>query len=83
MAVDVKATLRKALEQLQQQREKIDEQIAGVESLLGPRGRGGRRRVAGRKPGARKRRRLSAAQRRAVSKRMKAYWAKRKAAKSK
>jgi hypothetical protein len=77
MPVDVNQTLRKALATLQTERNRIDRQIVAIEHVLG--GRDGRGR--GRPPRVRNRgrRRISAAARRAASKRMKAYWAKRKA----
>ena len=83
MAIDVKATLRKALSQLQKQRDEINTQIRGIENLLGQGSRTARRRRRERVTGAQTRRRLTAAQKRAISKRMKAYWAKKGAAKSK
>lgn len=82
MDIDVKATLRKALGQLQRQRKEIDEQIAAIDRLTGQRSRAGRR-SSSQSVRLRKRRRMSAAARRAISKRMKAYWAKKGAAKSK
>jgi hypothetical protein len=73
MADDITATLRKALGKLSSQRQRLDQQISAIEGALGALGRppqGG---------GARGGRRMSAAARRAVGRRMKAYWAKRKA----
>ena len=75
---DVSGTLRKALLELQSEKTRIEGQIAAIQSVLG--GGGGRR---GRRPGGGGRRPMSAAARRAVSTRMKAYWAKRRAAKAK
>jgi hypothetical protein len=67
--------LKRAIAELQGERERIDRQIAALQSILdgGPTTRRGR--APGRKRG---RRRVSAAARAAASKRMKAYWAKRK-----
>ncbi len=74
MAMNVEATLRTALKSLQAERDKIHHQVTALRTALGdgvismtPRGR----------------RRMSAAARKAVSRRMKAYWAKRRAAGSK
>ena len=74
MANDITATLRKALGKLSSQKQRLDQQISAIEGALG----------ALRRPsqggGARGRRRtMSPAARRAVGRRMKAYWAKRKA----
>jgi hypothetical protein len=84
MPVNVTATLHKALRQLEAQRAHIDRQIDGVRSALDGLGAGAsRKRSAAPAVRARKRRQLSAAMRRAVSQRMKAYWAKRRAARAK
>jgi hypothetical protein len=82
---NVNATLRNALGQLEAERNRIDRQIAALRMALGESG-GSRR---GRPPGAnraqkvrrRRRKAMSAAAKKAVSKRMKAYWAKRRAGK--
>ena len=80
MPVDVTRTLRQALSQLQSERQRIDRQIRSIESVLsGNDGRGSA--AGGAAGGRRRRRRMSAAARRAVSHRMKAYWASRRAAK--
>ena len=76
MAVDVSKTLRQALAKLEMERKRIDQQIAALESALTLDGIAPRA-VASRKRG---RRRMSPAERRAVARRMKAYWAKRKKA---
>jgi hypothetical protein len=81
MPVNVMATLRRALRQLEAQRARIDHQIAGVQGALdGLAGRASRRHSVRSTARVRRRRRMSAAARRAASQRMKAYWAKRKAA---
>jgi hypothetical protein len=75
MANDVTGTLRKALGQLSAQKQKIDQQIAAIETALGALGRRSSAAVGnrgGRRP-------MSPAARRKVGRRMKAYWAKRKA----
>lgn len=80
MAIDVTKTLQKALRELQADREKISRQIAMIQKVLGTdsQGRRPRKNRAG-APGKPARKRMSAAARKAVSRRMKAYWAKRKA----
>ncbi len=82
MNATVTAVLRKALIQLEKDRQEIDQKIAGIRTLIDVKA-GGRRATAARRSPARpkaKRRRMSAAARRAVSQRMKAYWAARKGA---
>lgn len=79
----VTTTLKKALTQLRTQRATLDRQIAAVEAALA--GFGGRGGAPGRKTAraaTRARRTMTAAQKRAVSRRMKAYWKSRKAASS-
>jgi hypothetical protein len=85
MALNIDRTLRLALKSLHAEKVRIDRQISAVEAALdgfGGRGRGRAR--AGARPvhrGGRPRRRrlqMSAAARKAVSQRMKAYWAKRR-----
>jgi hypothetical protein len=80
MAIDVTKPLRRALQELQAERKQIDQQISAIESALASVG-GKPRRGVGRPAKARKRGRkpMSAATRKAVSRRMKAYWAKRRA----
>ena len=75
---DVTGALRRALAELESEKNRIEGQIAAIQSVLG--GGAGRR---GRRPGMGGRKPMSAAARRAVSHRMKAYWAKRRAAKAK
>lgn len=79
MPVDVSRTIRQALSQLQSERDRLDRQIRTLQGALdGVGGRGG----AGGGGGRRGRRRMSAEARRAVSQRMKAYWAARRAKKT-
>jgi hypothetical protein len=78
MPVDLNRTLRQALTALTSERDRLDRKIAGLRALLGD---GSRQGVTG--GGGRRRRRMSAAARRAVSQRMKAYWAGRRAKKAK
>ena len=73
MAIDVTKTLRAALTTLEAEGQRIAKQIAAIRGLVG--GNHGVRRG--------RRRRMSSASRAAVSRRMKAYWAKRRAAKKK
>lgn len=79
MPVDVSRTIRQALSQLQSERDRLDRQIRTLQGALdGVGGRG-----AGGGGGVRRgRRRMSAEARRAVSQRMKAYWAARRAKKT-
>lgn len=80
MAIDLTKTLRKALGELQAEREKISRQIDAIQKVLAT---GGRRpqRAKGRlgTQGKRRRKPMTATARKAVSRRMKEYWAKRKA----
>jgi hypothetical protein len=80
MPVDVTRTLREALSQLQSERDRIDRQMRSIRSVLGG-ARDSRGSAGATGGGRRRRRRMSAAARRAVSQRMKAYWASRRAAK--
>jgi len=84
MLPKVRAPLRKALGQLEAEQQRIDREMAAVRAALEALGDRGRRTPA---PPTRakvpRRRRMSAAARRAVSQRMKAYWAKRRAVKTK
>jgi len=85
MARDVTTTLRRALAELQSDRQRIERQIDAIRTILGASGRRERGRRARRSAGTgrRGRRRMSAAARKAVSQRMKAYWAKRRASSGK
>jgi Arc/MetJ-type ribon-helix-helix transcriptional regulator len=85
MPINVMATLRRALRQLEAERGRIDRQIAALQTALGGTADStGRGRSSSRpRTRTRRRRRMSAAARRALSQRMKAYWAKRRAGTSK
>jgi hypothetical protein len=84
MSPSVTATLRKALHRLEAERQRIDRQISAIRSVLGEAGQRRRPTPPTARPHAKvSRPRMSAAARRAVSQRMKAYWAKRRAAKPK
>lgn len=76
MPVDVTRTLRQALHELQSERDRIERQIRSIQAVLD--GAGAGRGPAGGGGGRRRRRRMSTAARRAVSQRMKAYWAARR-----
>jgi chromosome segregation ATPase len=84
MPLNVTATLRKTLAQLERERARLDQQITTVRTALAA--LEDRRAPAvsqtRRQPIPRKRQ-LTAAARRAISQRMKAYWAKRRAASAK
>jgi hypothetical protein len=77
---NVMATLRKAVQELEAERARTDRQLAALRVVLST-WDGARGRVDGALPqvSTRRRRRMNAAARRAVSQRMKAYWAKRRA----
>jgi hypothetical protein len=81
MPADVTMTLRRALTELQSERQRIDRQIEAIRTVLDASGLPGRGRRARRT--VQSRRRMSAAARKAVSQRMKAYWAKRRATSAK
>ena len=78
MAIEVRSTLRKALGTLQSEQDRIERQISAVQAALAAlAGRGAGRNSSA--TGKRRRKPMSAAARKAVGRRMKAYWAKRKA----
>ena len=74
MADQISSTLRKALGKLAAQKAHLDRQISAIEAALGALGGG-----LPRANGGRSRKGMSPAARRAIGKRMKAYWAKRRA----
>ena len=78
MPVDVQGTVRRAIQQLEAEKRRIDAQITALHAALA--NANSQRRV--RAPG-RRRRTMGPAARRAVSQRMQAYWAKRRAAAAK
>jgi hypothetical protein len=83
MALDIRPSLQRTLKELEAERSQIDRQISAVTDALGAiGGRAARSAASGRKsanaPARRGRPKMSAAQKKAVSKRMKNYWAKRK-----
>ena len=81
MAIDVRSSLKRALKSLHTDRARIDRQITAITTALGELGgAAGRVAAAAGRKGTRTRN-MSAAQKKAVSVRMKAYWAKRRAAK--
>jgi hypothetical protein len=79
MATDVAQTLRKALEELQAEKKRIETQIAAIQGALAVSGRQAAKDARPKSGEKRGRRAMSAAQRKVVGRRMKAYWAKRKA----
>jgi hypothetical protein len=84
MPVSVMATLRKAVRELEAEKTVIERHLTAIRGLLGS--LGGAKSRAGRigSPGRpRRRRRMTGEARGAISRRMKAYWAKRKAAAAK
>ena len=83
MLPKVTAPLRKALGQLETEKQRIDREIAAVRAALKAFGDTGRGAPASTARASARHRRMSAAARRAVSQRMKAYWAKRRAASAK
>ena len=80
---DIATTLRTALNQLRADRTRIDRQMTALEGALTTLGgRAGRRAPGAAKKASktapRPRRKLSAAQKKAIGRRMKAYWAQRR-----
>jgi hypothetical protein len=80
MPLNLTATLKKALRQLEAEKVKLDRQIAAIQAVLQgsggpPKTRPARKAVAAAAP----RRRMSPKARKAARARMKAYWAKKKA----
>jgi len=83
MSIDLRGTLRHAIGRLESEKARIERQIAGLKQAL--RAGIGAESVAAGNHGALppRARRMSSAARKAVSAGMKAYWAKRKAARGK
>lgn len=73
MEDQIAITLRKALGKLTAQKAQLDGQVAAIEAALDALG------GSPRADGARSRKGMSPAARKAIGKRMKAYWAKRRA----
>ncbi len=71
MPEDITRTLRSALSSLEADKERIERQISAIRTALGG--------VSDTRGAVRRRRPMSASARRAVSQRMKAYWAARRA----
>jgi hypothetical protein len=72
MSVNVTAILRSALRQLETERDRVDRQVGALRAALGS------DKAAAK--ASHRRRTMSGAARRTVSRRMKAYWAKRRRA---
>jgi hypothetical protein len=84
MPVTVMATLRKAVRELEAEKTLIERHLTAVRGLLGSLGGTKSRAVrVGSLGRPRRRRRMTGEARGAISRRMKAYWAKRKAAAAK
>ena len=79
MATDVRSSLNQALKALHADRARIEKQIDAVASAIGA--LGGATVRATKTAARRGRRKMNAAQKKAVSLRMKAYWAKRRGSK--
>ena len=79
MAVDVRSSLNRALKALHADRSRIEKQIDAITSALSA--LGGAVGRATKTASRRGRRKMNAAQKKAVSVRMKAYWAKRRGSK--
>jgi len=78
MANDIQRVIERALTKLRSEKSRIDRQVSALETALAAvRNTGSDNAVA-----PRPRRKMSAEARRALAKRMKAYWAKRRAAKA-
>ncbi len=74
MPINVTATLRRAMQSLQSERNRIDEKLRAVQTALGV-GTNSHSGSNSHRPTSSRRRRMSPAARRVLSKRMKAYWA--------
>ena len=79
MAIDVRSNLNRALKSLHVDRARIERQIDALTSAISALGGAAGR--AGKAVGRKGRRKMNAAQKKAVSLRMKAYWAKRRGSK--
>jgi predicted nucleic acid-binding Zn-ribbon protein len=83
MVPNLTVPLRKALRKLEAEKHRIDREIVAVRAALEALGDKDRRSFATPHRAKARRRGMSAAARRAVSQRMKAYWAKRRATSAK
>lgn len=83
MLPNLTAPLRKVLRTLEAEKQRIAREIAAVRAALETLGGKGQRPHSPSTRARARRRQMSAAARRAISQRMKAYWAKRKAVKIK
>jgi len=81
VAIDVRSSLKRALKSLHSDRSRIDRQITAITTALGELGGAAGRMAGTAAKKAKRARNMSAAQKKAVSVRMKAYWAKRRAGK--
>ena len=78
VAVNVRASLQRALKQLQSERSRIERQISALTDALSAVGGATRRAAARVAKRARPRRKMSAAAKKAISVRMRKYWAERR-----
>jgi hypothetical protein len=78
MPINVTRTLRLALRQLERERDALDQKIAALRTVVAP--ESGLRRPGEERTGRRRHKRMSAAARKAISRRMKKYWAGRRKA---
>jgi len=83
MLANLRGTLRQALGKLEAEKARIERQITGLKQALKAGIGSGRDAVRDAGSSARRGRRMSPTARKAVSARMKAYWAKRKGARAK
>ena len=83
MLPNLTAPLRKALRTLEKDKQRIDRQLAALRAAFEALGGKSQRTPSPSTRARARQHRMSAAARRAVSRRMKAYWAKRKAVKIK
>ena len=84
MALNLTTPLRKALHQLEAEKQRIDREVAAIRAALAALGDRRGHHTPASAPRAKARQHgMSLAARRAVSRRMKAYWAKRRAASTK
>lgn len=82
MPDEIRVILRKKMTQLESERIRVDRELKAIRGALAVLSGGGGRGRPAPEATRRKRRLMSAAARRAVGKRMKAYWAKRRAIKA-
>ncbi len=82
MPTDINQTLNRALRELEAERHRLERQIGALRTALGATNGAGVARVSVASRARRRRGTMTAAQRAEVGRRMKAYWAKRRAEKA-